>query len=145
MDFNAPVSQYMTKQVLSVSAEDSLETIKEVFDTKNIHHVPVVHLRKIEGIISKNDFNLFLRGVPSNAIDEMLEETRLKNFKAKDIMTTRMAKVESTDRMNVVLEVFKINRFHALPVVDNNELVGIITTHDIITALIADDPVKAAF
>jgi predicted transcriptional regulator len=135
----------MTKQVVYVSAEDSLETIKEVFDTMNIHHVPVVHLRKIEGIISKNDFNLFLRGVPTNAIDEMLEETRLKNFKAKDIMTTRMAKVESTDKMNVVLEVFKINRFHALPVVDNNELVGIITTHDIITALIADDPVKAAF
>jgi CBS domain-containing protein len=145
MDFNAPVSQYMTKQVVSVSAEDSLETIKEVFDTMNIHHVPVVHLRKIEGIISKNDFNLFLRGVPTNAIDEMLEETRLKNFKARDIMTTRMAKVESTDKMNVVLEVFKINRFHALPVVDNSELVGIITTHDIITALIADDPVKAAF
>lgn len=145
MNFQAPVSEYMTKQVISVSAEDSLATVKEIFDTYNIHHVPVLHIRNIEGIISKSDLFHFLRGFTNVEEDNLLDEARLRNYKAKDIMTTRMAKVESTDKMNVVLEVLKINRFHALPVVDNHELVGIITTHDIISALVDDDPVKAAF
>jgi CBS domain-containing protein len=145
MNFQAPVSEYMTHQVITVSAEDPLLTVKEIFDKYNIHHVPVLHIRKVEGIISKSDLNLFLRGFSGVEEDQQLDEARLRNYRAKDIMTTRMAKVESTDRMNVVLEVFKINRFHALPVVDNGELAGIITTHDIIAALIASDPVKAAF
>ena len=33
------------------------------------------------------------------------------------------------------MEIFTINRFHALPVVDNGELVGIITPFDILKAL----------
>lgn len=145
MNFQAPVSEYMTKQVITVSPEDALETVKEIFDRYNIHHIPVVRIKQVEGIISKSDLLLFLRGFSQVEGSELLDQARLRNYKASDIMTTRMAKVESTDRMNVVLEVFKINRFHALPVVDNDELVGIITTHDIISALVADDPVKAAF
>ncbi|MCO6486275.1 MAG: CBS domain-containing protein [Saprospiraceae bacterium] len=143
MNFQAPVSEYMTKQVISVSAEDSLETVKEIFDKYNIHHVPVVRIRQIEGIISKSDLLHFLRGFTHTPESDLLDAARLRNYKAKDLMTTRMAKVESSDRINVALEVFKINRFHALPVVDNGELVGILTTHDIISALVTEDPVKS--
>lgn len=145
MDFLAPVSKYMTNHVINVSPDDPLTVVREIFDTHNIHHVPVVHIQHVEGIISKVDLNLFLRGFSRIEDMNQLDEARLRHYKARDIMTTRMAKVSSDDRMNVVLEVFKINRFHALPVVDNDELVGIITTHDIISALVAEDPVKNSF
>ncbi|MEL7221581.1 MAG: CBS domain-containing protein [Bacteroidota bacterium] len=39
------------------------------------------------------------------------------------------------------LEVFKLNRFHAIPVMDEEKLVGIVTTYDIIDAL-ASEPVQ---
>lgn len=145
MDFNATVSQYMTKNLITVHPEDSLETVKDIFGKHNIHHLPVVRQNHIEGIISKRDLALFARWIPLTESEKLLEDTRMRNYKAKEIMTTRMAKVDPTDRMNVVLEVFKINRFHALPVVDGEKLVGIITTHDIISALVAEDPVKPAF
>lgn len=135
----------MTKQVIVVSPEDTLVHIKEIFDKYTIHHLPVVTQRKIEGIISKTDLMHFLRGFTGVEDDNMLDEARLRNYQARDIMTTRMAKVDSTDRINVALEVFKTNRFHALPVVDNGELVGILTTYDIISALVTEDPVKAVF
>ncbi|MCB0695286.1 MAG: CBS domain-containing protein [Saprospiraceae bacterium] len=145
MNFQSPISDFMTKQVITVSPEDTLVHVKEIFDKYTIHHLPVVNMRMIEGIISKTDLMHFLRGFTGVEDDNMLDEARLRNYQAKDIMTTRMAKVDSTDRINVALEVFKINRFHALPVVDNGELVGILTTHDIISALVTEDPVKAAF
>ena len=51
-------------------------------------------------------------------------------------MKKQLAKVEPTDSIRTVLEVFKLNRLHALPVVENgNDLIGMITTHDIIIAL----------
>jgi acetoin utilization protein AcuB len=72
---------------------------------------------------------------------ESLTNNRLKTWEAEDIMSTKLAKVESSDAIRTALEVFKINRFHALPVVDNDELVGIVTPLDIVIAL-ANEPIS---
>jgi CBS domain-containing protein len=41
--------------------------------------------------------------------------------------------------MNVALEVLSENLFHAIPIVDDGELVGMLSTLDIIKALQAED------
>jgi acetoin utilization protein AcuB len=128
------------KQLVTVNPEDSLMHVKEIFETHSFHHIPVVRFHEIVGIISKSDFEHFLGGATLYQSDRLLRENRLKREKAEEIMTTRMGKVESTDRINVALEIFNLNRFHALPVVDNDELVGIITTYDILKALSAELP-----
>ena len=136
MDVLAPISQIMSKDLITVNEKDKLTVVKEIFDKHNIHHIPVVRFRSIVGIISKTDYLFFVRGFTQNEEDRFVNESRLKAYTAEEIMTTRMAKVIPTDRINVALEVFTINRFHAIPVVDETDnLVGIITTHDIIQAL----------
>lgn len=135
MDVLAPISQIMSKELITVSEKDKLTVVKEIFDKHNIHHIPVVRFKTIVGIISKTDYLYFVRGFTQNEEDRFINESRLKAYTADEIMTTGMAKVEPSDRINVALEVFKINRFHAIPVVENDELVGIVTTHDIICAL----------
>lgn len=135
MDVLAPISQIMSKELITVNEKDKLAVVKEIFDTHNIHHIPVVRFRTIVGIISKTDYLFFVRGFTQNEEDKFVNESRLKAYTADEIMTTGMAKVEPADRINVALEIFKINRFHAIPVVEDEELVGIITTHDIIRAL----------
>ena len=113
----------------------SKNRLKEIFDDHAIHHLPVVEYRTIVGMISKSDFLFFQRGYSNHAEDRLIHESRLLAYTAKDIMTTGLAKLESTDKLNAAIEVFKINRFHALPIVDGEELVGILTTHDIIKQL----------
>ncbi|MFZ2897317.1 MAG: CBS domain-containing protein [Saprospiraceae bacterium] len=135
MDVLAPISQIMSKELITVSEKDKLTTVKEIFEKHNIHHIPVVRFKSIVGIISKADYLYFVRGFTQNEEDRFINESRLKAYTADEIMTTGMAKVEPADRINVALEIFKINRFHAIPVVENDELVGIVTTHDIISAL----------
>jgi acetoin utilization protein AcuB len=66
-----------------------------------------------------------------------LNENPIDRYKAEDIMTRKLAKVSPEDRLNVVIEVFSKNLFHALPVVEDGKVVGIITTHDIIKILAA--------
>lgn len=129
----------MSTKLLAVTPQDSLTVVKEIFDTHRIHHVPVVRYKSLVGIISKSDFLYFLRGVSGkHEEDRFINEARLNVYKAEDIMTKGLAKVEPSDRINVVLEIFKENLFHAIPVVEEGELVGLVTTYDIIKAL-ADD------
>jgi len=74
------------------------------------------------------------------ADDRFVNESRLERTKAEDIMTKGLGKLEPEDRINVALEIFSKNWFHALPVVKNEELVGIITTQDVIKALLRERP-----
>ncbi len=133
-----PVKKIMISKLITVNPKDKLTAVKEIFDNNKIHHVPVVRYKEIVGMISKSDFLHFLRGFNRNEEDRFVNEARLRVYNAEDIMTTGLAKVGPDERINVALEVFLENRFHAIPVVENNELVGIITTFDIIRALASE-------
>ena len=140
MNILAPISSIMTKNLITVNEDDSLEKVKAIFDENNIHHIPVVSFKEIVGIISKSDFLHFLHGFSQSEADEYLERVRLDSWKASEIMTKGLAKVDCKEMIRNVLEVIKINSFHALPIVDNDELVGIVTTFDIIK-MVLDTPV----
>lgn len=143
MNLHAPISTLMTRDVITVHPNDPLGKVKDIFDTHHIHHIPVVRDRKIVGIISKTDFLHFIRGIHHSTYDEFVEKSRLRTYRAEDIMTKGLAKLEPTDKINVALEVFKENLFHAIPICEDNELVGIITTLDVIKAIAKEDePVR---
>jgi len=142
MNLLTPVSELMTKELITVNPADRLMAVRKIFDENKIHHIPVVRFRKIVGIISKSDLLYFMKGLGTvnNPVD--INQGRLLITQAQDIMTTGLAKLAPTDRINVALEVFRENILHAIPVVENDELVGILTTHDIIIAL-ADKKLEA--
>lgn len=139
MNVLAPIKSIMTSDLITVNPGDKLTAVKEIFDENNIHHIPVVRFREMVGIISKSDFMYFLRGFSHNEEDRFVNYARLRAYTAGDIMSTGLAKLTSDDRINVALEIFMVNRFHAIPVVDQGELVGIVTTFDIIKKLNSED------
>ncbi len=142
MNVLAPVKSIMSTKLVTVNPQDKLMTVKEAFENNNIHHLPVVRFREIVGLISKTDFLHFLRGFNRSDEDRFVDNARLRVYHAEDIMTTGLAKIGSEDRIGVALEIFLENRFHAIPIVDNNELVGIVTTFDILKCL-AEEKVTA--
>lgn len=142
MNTFAPISSIMTTHLVTVNPEDTLVRVKEIFDQHNFHHLPVVRFREIVGIISRSDVDHFVGGATHGdaGADRFVENLRLQRAKAQDIMTKGLAKLEPEDRINVALEVFSINRFHALPVVKDGELVGIVTPFDVLRALAQERP-----
>ena len=63
----APVSDIMTKTVITVSPNDSLLNVEHIFTQNNIHHIPVVDEGKLVGIVSKEDYN---KSVPFFNVDK---------------------------------------------------------------------------
>ncbi len=144
MNTMTPLSEIMTTNLVTVTADTKLAKVKEIFDSKRIHHIPVTKYQTLIGIISKTDLLHYITGVVGQRQDDVeLNRDFLENYRAKDIMTRGIAKLESRDRISTAVEVFKENLFHAIPIVDNNLLVGIVTTYDMINYAAQDISVSA--
>lgn len=145
MNLLAPVKDIMSKDLVTVHRKDDLLKVEEIFKNKRIHHLPVVEYKTLVGMISKSDFLFFKRGFKNDSYDEMLERIRLKNYKVEDIMSTKLAKLSPDDRINVALEIFNENLFHAIPIVEEDKLVGILTTFDILHNLAKDRETESSY
>lgn len=120
MNLLTPVSSLMSTGLITVTIHTPLAEAKALFDAHQIHHLPVLNPEgELMGMLSQTDF-LKLLGQD--------HETMV----VKDIMTPRLAKLETDDTLRTAANLFAMNRFHALPVVDGKKLVGILTTLDLI-------------
>lgn len=138
MNLLSPIKKYMQTELISVTPEDNLKYIDYLFKNHKIHHLLVLRQNQLKGIISKSDFLFFRRNHTNKEEDKILEELRLKSNTAKVIMTEKVATLNKDDKLNVALEIFKENLFHAIPIEEGGKIVGILTTYDIIKNL-ADD------
>jgi CBS domain-containing protein len=92
-----------------------------------------VEFKKIVGIISKTDLLYFVKGAKKlSKQDELRNNMWLSHYQVEDMMTSQLATLEPEDSVRTALAVFQKNLFRALPIVRGEELLGMITTHDIL-------------
>ncbi|WP_048331483.1 CBS domain-containing protein [Bizionia psychrotolerans] len=136
MKKRTPVSEIMTKTVITLNHTDELETAEKLFKSKKIRHIPVVSGKEIKGMLSYTDL---LRISFADAIeedDDSVDTVVYNMFTIEQVMAKNLVSVPSTTTIKEVAEILATKEFHALPVVDDNELVGIVTTTDLINYLI---------
>lgn len=138
MNLLAPVSSIMNRDLHVVLPDDNISHVKDIFDRKRIHHIPVVRHGRVVGVISKQGFRSFYEGLNKHAEDKLLNQTLLRLHTAEEVMTKKVFALEMHDRISVALEMLRDNIFSALPVLDGEKLVGIVTSLDIIRTLAKD-------
>ena len=136
MNLKDPISSIMSTSVKTLAPEDKLQAAKNIFDSHSLHHIPVMEGEKLVGILSKLDYLYFLKPIHPDSQEQYLNNIRLKNYTIKEVMTKRVVWVSSSDTIETALEILTENLFHAVPVLDDGKLVGILTTHDIIFRLL---------
>jgi len=145
MNLLSPISTIMTKNLFTVKPSDSIATAAAIFENHKIHHLPVAFDDELVGIVSMTDYLFFRRGFLDNREDQKIENIRMNNYEVSHIMTKGIATMEPSDKINIALEIFKENILHAIPIVDDGKLVGIVTTHDIIAHLAKDNEAYAEY
>jgi acetoin utilization protein AcuB len=124
----------MSRDLLIIRKDEKLGRVEEIFMAYNIHHLPVVDEDdQLCGIISQTD-QVRMAELIAKRGPEALEEA-----KAGDIMTAQVATIGPNESLHKAAEMFLSNVFHAMPVVDRQQLIGIITTHDILRFCFNDD------
>ncbi len=136
MKKRTPVSVIMSNDVITLNHTDDLVTAEKLFKGNNIRHIPVVNGSKVIGMLSYTDL---LRISFADAVyDEEKEvDTVVYNmFTIEQVMAKNLITVKPSTTIKEVAEILSKKEFHALPVIDNNELSGIVTTTDLINYLL---------
>ncbi len=136
MKKSVPVSQIMTRNVVTISVTDDLVTAEELFKKHRIRHIPVKSGNDVQGMLSYTDL---MRISFADAIDEHEQEvdTMVYNmFTIEQVMAKNVISVTSNTTIQDTARFLARRDFHALPVIDNGKLVGIVTTTDLINYLL---------
>lgn len=126
----------MTTSIIALQTKDTLETAEALFKQYNIRHIPVVNGTQVIGMLSYSDL---LRISFADAVgeDELNVDTVVYNmFTIAQVMTKKVVTVNSNTTVKEVAKILSKREFHALPVVDNAALVGMVTTTDLINFLL---------
>ena len=131
-----PISKIMTTEVVTLNKKDSLNTAEMLFKTHKIRHIPVVDEDKLLGMLSYSDL---LRISFADAVfdDEETVDTVVYNmFTIEQVMEKKLVSVSSDTTIKEVAGILSKKDFHALPITENEKLVGIVTTTDLLNYLL---------
>ena len=131
-----PISTIMSTNIIALNREDDLEKAEILFKRHKIRHIPVVNEDVIIGMLSYTDL---LRISFADAVDETeteIETLVYNMFTIDQVMAKNVVTVPSDATIKEVAKILATKEFHALPVVDNGCLVGIVTTTDLINYLL---------
>lgn len=126
-----PISHIMTKTVVTANEKDGLKTVVEKLRANTIRHIPIINGKEVVGIISRTDINRLTFGALFDG-QEGVDEAILDMLTITQVMTSKPKTLSSDTIIKDLATTFVKEDFHALPVVDNGELKGIVTTTDVI-------------
>ncbi len=132
--FQVPLSDLMTGDLICLHPDDGLNKVDEIFDNYTIHHIPIVDEdEKLKGIISRVDF------LKANHLFSLFNESLYRELTVADIMTESVTTAEPLDTIALALGIFQQNLIHALPIVEDEKLVGLVTSYDILDYFINEN------
>lgn len=136
MKQRVPISEIMSRELITLKPTQSLYDAERLFKKHKIRHIPVVEEGRIVGIVSYSDL---LRISFADMIDDDEGEVTsvvYDMYTIPQIMAKAPLTVTSETTVKEVAEILSKQSFHSIPVLENEKLVGIVTTTDLIKYLL---------
>jgi len=134
MKQRVPVSQIMAKVVIVITPNKKVSEAYQLLQEYDIRHIPVVEGTKLVGVISKNDLTkvgYITKDMTEAAILEIYSA-----YKVEEIMVKNPVSITVDTNIKEAAEILAQQSFHSLPVTENGDVAGIITTTDLVKYLI---------
>jgi len=130
------VSKIMSNKLITLNLSNNLVEAEKLFKENSIRHIPVVSGSKIIGILSLTDL-MRISYVDSYGAEENDVDTSVYSMLSiEQVMVKNIIFVSSNQTIKEVAEILAKNEFHALPVIDDGKLVGIVTSTDLLHYLL---------
>ncbi len=127
------IKKLMTKSVIFVYTDDRFQKVREIFDQHSFHHIPVLNRDStLAGIISKEDWLRKINNIAQRTTGKTWTELQYQGLLASDLMTPSPMVLDPDDNIGLAADVFLTNKFHALPIVEDDRVVGLLTSHDLL-------------
>ena len=129
-----PVRAFMTQPVVALDRNAHCDEADAVMEQHGIRHLPVLDEGRLVGIIGRHDLMrsavAFAIGYGERGRAKLLHSLRLKEVMREDLVTIG-ADQPSGQAAQLLLE----HRVGCLPVLEGGEMVGIVTSSDLLRLL----------
>ena len=115
-----------TSEIFSVSSSTTVYDAIKLMSEKNIGALPVLDNNVLSGIFSERDYARKIILLNRKSQDTLINE----------IMTATVITVTPTDTIDHCMEIMSAKKIRHLPVMQDDQLVGIISIGDVVTTII---------
>lgn len=136
MEDQNTVSDIMTKPVVTIASGTSFLDLMELFQKHKYHFLPVCSPDgKLLGVVNKADYYQMLYSFDIYGSEEayyhLTEE--LKKTTVEQVMRANTITVPPNLHLNSAISYLRSDLRNALIVIENEQVIGIVTLHDIFT------------
>lgn len=117
------VRDVMTKSIVTVSPDTTIKEVAQLMQQHNVGAIPVVDNNGLTGIVTDRD--LVVRNIASGK-DPFSTPVR-------DVMTTQVTTVTPDEDVKSITKLMASRQIRRIPVVENQQLVGMVSLGDIAT------------
>jgi acetoin utilization protein AcuB len=125
------VRDSMSREIVTLSPDETAATALALCRERRIRHLPVLKEGTLVGIVSDRD----LRS-STPALGDPARAAALQEVLVQDVMATEVVSVHPDDPIEQAANTMRERRIGCLPVLDGDELVGIVTASDVMDALV---------
>lgn len=137
VQIEVPVSKIMSTNLITLEVNEGLAQAEYLFKKHKIRHIPVLKKGKLVGLLSMNDLLRISFADGAYREEENIASSIYEMFTIQQLMIGQLETVTSDTPVKEVARILVKREYHSLPVVDNGELMGMVTTTDVIKYLLS--------
>ena len=129
------VKDWMTREVVSINADQSLPEAHKLMDEHRVRRLPVIDGDELVGIVTRGDVR---QASPSDATSLSIFELHylLARLPVSEIMTRDPITVSPSTRLTEAAKLMIANKVSGFPVLEGKQVVGVVTESDIFRAFV---------
>jgi len=139
----AQLSEIMNRDLITVDKQASLRRARRILDQHRIRHLLVVDDKRLVGIVTDRDLR---QAAPSSKSPLTINERQefMDELKVLEVMSRKLITASPTTTIREAAKVMVSEKIGCLPVVDGNQLVGIVTQADLLEMLVRGEQATEA-
>lgn len=125
------VRDIMPDTMVTISEGDRLSTVEDIMTLGRVRHMPVTHAGKLVGVVSERDL---LRASLSSLTQDRADAHRafLHGVEIGRVMSAPPVVIGPASSVEEAAQVMAEQKIGCLPVVDGDDLIGLITETDVL-------------
>ncbi len=122
------IREIMNTNITTISPGTKLSEAYGIMNEKKIRHLPIMEQDKILGIVTDRDLRLATSKLAQHPFDP---ESEVRNIMSHPVKTTH-----PSDPVESATQIMREMKIGCLPVIEDSELVGMVTNTDLLDALL---------
>jgi len=127
-----PVAVLMSRNVVTIEIRETLEKAQTLMQQHHIRHLPVTKKGKLVGILSLTDLMRLSFSDNFGDIESDADVAIFRMLGIRHVMKSNPETITPAHSVREAAEILANREFHALPVVESDTVVGMVTTTDLI-------------